>query len=102
MRKNKMESFRKLDPNNTNWAPQTAREAIKLFYRKKELGHIVWDDLDITFRELARELNQEQFELFVNWITNPRCVKPGNVPDCFPASGYVQSRPQEEDDEKSL
>jgi hypothetical protein len=93
-----MESFRKLDPQNTDWAPQTAREAIMLFYRKKELGHIVWDDLDITVRELARELSQEEFELFVHWITNPRCVERGDAPDCFPASGYIPSRPKPEDE----
>jgi hypothetical protein len=96
-----MEAFRKLDPNNTSWAPQSAREAITLFYRKKELGHIIWNDLDVTFRELARELSQPEFSLFVQWIVNPQCVKPGTEPDCFPASGYVKSNPQVKDDEKS-
>ena len=85
-----MEEIKKLDPSYTDWIPKTAVEAIGLFYKKKELGQIKWDELDITFRELARGLDQSEFNTFVHWITNPSCVSVGSEPDCFPASGFVE------------
>jgi hypothetical protein len=85
-----MEDIRKLDPSYTDWVPKTATEAIQLFYKKKGLGQIKWDDVDITFRELARGLDQEQFNIFVQWITNPSCVQVGTEPDCFPKSGFFE------------
>ena len=102
-----MEEIRKLDPTYTDWVPKTATQAIRLFYKKKELEQIQWDDLDITFRQLARGLDQTQFNIFVQWITNPTCVQAGSEPDCFPKNGYVErensthmSTPLEQEDEK--
>ena len=54
-----MTDLRKLDPNFTSWVPKTAAEAIKIFYKRKELGEIIWDDLDLVFKELAQGLDQE-------------------------------------------
>ena len=85
-----MEEIRKLDPSYTDWVPKTAVEAIGLFYKKKKLGQIKWDDVDAVFRELARGLDQSEFNTFVHWITNPSCVSVGSEPDCFPASGFVE------------
>lgn len=80
----------RLNPDFTEYVPRTAEEAVALFWKKKRLGHIKWDDLDITMRELARGLDQEQFDIFVKWITNPSCEPVGTLPDCFPKSGYVE------------
>jgi len=85
-----MEEIKKLNPSYTDWIPKTAVEAIGLFYKKKELGQIKWDDVDITFRELARGLDQSEFNTFVRWITNPSCVEVGSETDCFPVSGFVE------------
>jgi len=104
-----MEKIKRLDPSYTDWIPTTATEAIKLFYKKKELGQIKWDDVDIVFRELARGLDQSEFNTFVHWITNPSCVEVGTELDCFPKTGYVEREnlahtnqtPPSQEDEKS-
>ena len=82
--------LRKLDPNFTSWVPKTAAEAIKIFYKRKELGEIIWDDLDLVFKELAQGLDQKEFNIFVKWITNPMCEPVGDLPDCFPPNGMVE------------
>ena len=84
-------NLRKFDPTFTDYVPSNCEEAVALFYKKKALGHIKWDDLDITLRHLARGLDQEQFNKFVGFICNPFCVQPGDQDDCFPASGIIPS-----------
>ena len=80
----------KLDPHNTFWAPTNCKEAVTLFYRKRELGQIEWDNVDRTFRELARALPEDEFNKFYNWIINPSLAQTKHLEeDPLPTSGYI-------------
>ena len=87
----------RLDPENTFWAPKTCKEAVTLFYRKRELNQIVWDDVDRVFQELARELPEDEFNKFYNWIVNPSLAQTKYLDeDKLPKSGYIKSEIEDE------
>ena len=83
--------FKRLDATFTDYVPKTAREAVELFYKKKNKNEIAWDDVDLLFQTLASDLDQPEFEKFVQWLNNPLCVPKGNTEDLFPTHGEIQS-----------
>ena len=77
------------DPRYTGYYPKTCEEAITLFYKKRDLGEIIWDDVDEVFRHCAKKLNQEEFSKFASWIVNPTGVTASEK--CpIPASGMCE------------
>ena len=79
---------RRKDPTFTSYEAKSADEAIELFYKMKNQGEILWDDIDLALQRCARSLpNQEEHDKFVQFICNPSSVQPGDMKDCFPASG---------------
>ena len=61
----------KRDPKYTGYYPKTCSGAINLFYKKRDLDEIVWDDIDIVFRQCARDLPSSEYTKFLKWIVNP-------------------------------
>ena len=91
--------FRRQDPNFTEYTPQTASEAVGLYYKLKNLNRIPFDTEPQVFQMLVKELDQTEFELFVNWLQNPMAVPKGDKPCPLPADGYIE-REVLQDDEK--
>ena len=92
--------LRKLDPTFTDYDPTSAEEAVKLYYKLKELGKIPFDQEYIVFQRLARKLDQENFEIFARWIQNPLSVSVGQLPDPLPSDGYIPPQPAQDDEKE--
>ena len=93
---------RRKDPKFVDYFPATCDEAIELFYKMRDNGHIVWDDIDRSLQQCAKKLNKEEYDLFLNWVLNPTQIKKSDlVPDIFPASGLLPRETSDQDDEKS-
>ena len=88
--------FRRKDPEFTDYEPQSAAEAVELYFKLKHLGRIPFDGEPEVFQKLAKALSQEEFTLFVNWLQNPLNVPSGSVACPLPANGYIDR----EEDEK--
>ena len=65
--------FRKADPEYTGFVPQTASEAIDLFFRFKRRG-LMPEHHPETFVWVSRALNAEEGEKFEEWLCAPQGV----------------------------
>lgn len=91
--------LRRKDPHFTEYEPRNAAEAVELYYKLRHLNRIPFDTEPEVFQKLAKNLDQKEFTIFVNWLQNPLNVPEGSMPDPLPASGYIQ-REVSQDDEK--
>ena len=70
--------FRKANPTFVDFVPETAAEAIDLFYRFKRLG-VPHEQYPETFIWCSRKLNDEEGAKFEEFICSPQGVN-SNVP----------------------
>lgn len=80
----------KRDPKYTGYYPKTCSDAIMLFYKKRDLGEIIWDDIDVVFRQCARDLPSSECTKFVRWIVNPSELH-GTEPCPLPRDGMAHT-----------
>ena len=93
--------FRRKDPKFVDYCPTTCDEAVELFYKLKENGHIVWDDIDVALRQCAYELPKAEYDRFIQFVLNPTSINKDHLtPDPFPAS-CIAPQDEKNQDEKS-
>ena len=90
--------LRRQNPDFTNYRPQTAEDAVSIYYKMKKQNKIPFDGEIRVFQKLASCLNQKEFDIFARWIQNPGAYKLGTKKDPLPSSGYIKSAEEKENE----